>query len=117
MDDNTKINLSPRKFKRIGKCNQCGECCKTFVSEWFMSGYDPIKGPRTTGCIYLEEQPNGLYKCLIRSGDIDWETLPEKVKEYYLRECLSYPNPQDRGHQPPRHKPPKKCGYKIVEVE
>lgn len=82
-----------------------------------MSGYDPIKGPRTMGCIYLEEQPNGRYKCLIRTGEINFDGLSENVKGYYLRECLPYPNPHDLGHQPPRHRLPEKCGYRILEVE
>lgn len=82
-----------------------------------MTGYDPVKGPRTTGCLYLVEQPDGRYNCLIKTGEIDLDSVPENVKEYYLRECLTYPNPQDRGSQPPQHKLPKKCGYKIVEVE
>lgn len=104
-------------FVRTGECLQCGECCKTLVSEWFMSGYDAVKGPRKTGCIYLEEQPNECYKCLIKSGEIDFDGLSDNVKEYYLRECISYPNPQNRGHQPPHHRLPEKCGYRIVEVE
>lgn len=103
-------------FKRIGKCKQCGECCKTLVSIWFMTGYDAVKGPRTTGCIYLEEQPDGGYNCLIKTGEVDLDGLSENVKNYYLRECLPFPNPKDLGHCPPRFCLPEKCGYRIVEV-
>lgn len=104
-------------FKRVGKCLQCGECCKTFVSEWFMTGYDPIKGPRATGCIYLEELPDGRYECLIRSGKLKLRKQPEKVQEYYQRECLDYPDPDNPAHCPPRHELPEGCGYQIIEVE
>lgn len=104
------------RFKLIGECLRCGECCKILVSEWFMTGYDEIEGSRTTGCIYLEEQPDGRYKCLIRSGDIDWDALPENVRKYYLRECSSYPNPDEPEHRPPRHRLSKSCGYRMVEI-
>jgi len=81
-----------------------------------MTGFDPIKGPRTTGCIYLEEQPDGRYECLIRTGEVDLDGLSENVKSYYLRECLPYPDPQDSGHQPSEHHLPEKCGYRMVEA-
>lgn len=102
---------------RKGSCKQCGECCKTLVSVWFMTGYDAVKGPRARGCIYLKEQPNKRYNCLIKTGDIDWGTLPKNIKEYHLRECISYPNPQDPSHCPPEYYLPETCGYRIVEVK
>ena len=98
---------------REDECNQCGECCKTLVSEWFMTGYDPVKGPRTSGCLYLSERLDGSYECLIRSGKIDFNGLSEQVREYYLRECLNYPNPDDPAHCPPRHKLLEGCGYRM----
>jgi len=104
------------RFKRTGKCKQCGECCKTLVSEWFMTGYNPVEDPRTTGCIYLEEQPNGRYNCLIKTGEVNFDSLSENVKEYYLRECLSFPDPKKQEHCPPIYRLPEKCGYRIVEV-
>jgi len=82
-----------------------------------MTGYSLIKGPRTTGCIYLEEQSDGRYKCLIKAGEIDFDGLSENVRKYYLRECLPYPNPDDPAHCPPRHELPEGCGYRMVGVE
>lgn len=81
-----------------------------------MTGYDPVRGPRTTGCIYLEERPNGRYECLIRSGEIDLDDLSPQVRGYYLRECLSYPDPDNPAHRPPRHELPEGCGFKIEEA-
>ena len=105
------------RWIREGECDDCGECCKTLVSTWFMTGYDRERGPRTTGCIYLEEQPDGSYECLIRSREIDFNGLSQQVREYYLRECIEYPDPNDPGHCPPRHHLPEKCGYRLIGGE
>lgn len=80
-----------------------------------MTGYDPVKGPRTTGCIYLEKQLDGRYNCLIKTGEIDFDGLSKNVRNYYLRECLPFPNPQDLGHCPPKFHLLEKCGYGMVE--
>lgn len=104
------------RWIRQGACIRCGKCCKTLVSEWFMTGYDPVKGPRTTGCIYLEERPDGRYDCLIRSGEIDFDGLSPQVRGYYRRECLDYPNSENLAHCPPRHELPEGCGFKIEEA-
>jgi len=105
------------RWIREGECNQCGECCKTLVSEWFMTGYNPVRGPRTLGCLYLSELPDGRYECLIRSGEIDLDGLSEQVREYYLQECLDYPSPDNPAHCPPRHELLEGCGYRMVGVE
>lgn len=82
-----------------------------------MTGYDPVRGPRISGCINLSELPDGRYECLIRSGEIDLDSLSSQVREYYLRECLNYPNPDDPAHCPPRHELLAGCGYRMVGVE
>ena len=105
------------RWKIEGSCNKCGECCKTLVSTWFMTGYDRKRGPRTTGCIYLEEQPDGRYHCLIRSGEFDFDGLSQQVREYYLRECLNYPNPDNPAHRPLRHELLPTCTFKMIRVE
>ena len=105
------------RWIRVDECNQCGKCCKTLVSIWFMTGYSQESGLRTMGCLYLSERPDGRYECLIRSGEIDFSGLSEQVQEYYLQECLNYPNPDDPAHCPPRHDLLEGCGYRMVGVE
>lgn len=82
-----------------------------------MTGYDPIKGPRIFGCLYLSKIHGSRYSCLIKSGEIDFNSLSEQVQKYYLQECLDYPNPDTPGHCPPRHYLPEKCGYRIIEAK
>ena len=120
MPDDTKrehlTNISPVSegvWIREGECNQCGECCKTLVSLWFMTGYNREIGPRTLGCLYLSERPDGRYDCLIKSGEFDFNSLSKQVREYYLRECLNYPNPDDPAHCPPRHDLLEGCGHRM----
>lgn len=103
-------------WRREGYCCNCGECCLTLVDTWYMSGY-PEDGERKKGCIYLEEQDDGTYLCLIMSRDIEWDSLDDKVKKYFEDNCRTYPNPEDPGHTPPRHKLLETCTYRMVSVD
>lgn len=119
LTDEERAALEPShvRWTRIGECDQCGECCKTLVSTWFMTGYNQESGPRSTGCIYLSKQPDGRYNCLIKTREFNLSELPQQVQKYYLQECLDYPNPDNPAHCPPRHHLPENCGYKIIEVK
>lgn len=72
--------------------------------------------PREKGCLYLEEQENKTFKCLIISEDLAWDDLDNKVKRYFESECKNYPNPEDPGQCPP-HQLPDKCTYRMIWVD
>lgn len=99
-------------WRREGACNQCGECCDTQAS--FM-----VK--KQTGVCRFLKQVGSIFICEIT--DNAFQTPPaEKPRnisteqwEYYLTECVPYPNADEEGHCPPRHTLPPSCGYQIVE--
>lgn len=74
-------------------------------------------------CKYLTELSPGFFICEITAtkfsdpeyGDMK-ETIPKEDYDYWKRECQPYPNPDDVGHRPPRHKLLSKCTYKIELV-
>jgi len=82
-----------------------------------MTGFDPSKPYRPTGCRFLQKASDDKYECSIKTGKISWEKLSENVKNYYLTQCLPYPDPDDPAHCPPVHQLPKRCGFRIVEAE
>lgn len=49
-------------------------------------------------CVYLDGNPgHGITTCTIRSGGVDIDTIPQFHKDYYNRECLDYPDPEDES--------------------
>ena len=83
-----------------------------------MTGYPQEGTPeRLYGCIYLEEQDDETYLCLIRSGAFKFDELDEKVKKYYSKNCLDYPDPEKPAHVPPIHTLLPECGFVILGVE
>lgn len=72
---------------------------------------------RLYGCMYLEEQDDDTYLCLIRSGAFKFDELDEKVKNYYLKNCVDYPDPEDPTHVPPIFTLLPECGFVIMRVE
>lgn len=82
-----------------------------------MTGYPQGGTPvRQRGCIYHEKE-NGLSKCIIISGDVDYDRLDEKTKLYFEENCKNYPSvkPPERRHR--IHALPEKCTYYWVEEE
>lgn len=68
-------------------------------------------------CAYLFEEGN-KWLCEIRQaydeGDTEFiEMLPDRVREYYLRECKDYPDPEKPAHMPPRYKLLDGCGFRV----
>ena len=105
-------------WRREGECRRCGVCCKTLVSAWYMTGYPKEGTPeRLYGCIYLEEEGDGTYSCLIQSEDFDYDSLSEKVKNYFEVNCRDYPDPKKPGHTPPIFTLLPGCGFVITRVE
>ena len=60
---------------------------------------------------------DGKFKCIIISGDIDYDTLDDKVKLYFEDNCKNYPSVKgpDRVHR--IHVLPEKCTYRWTKVE
>ena len=83
-----------------------------------MTGFPEEGTPeRQFGCLYLEDQEDGTFNCLIYSGDFPGDDLDEKVKEYFDINCRNYPNPEEPGCVPPRHILYPGCTYRMVKRE
>jgi hypothetical protein len=76
-----------------------------------MTGFDPRRKERSSGCRFLKVDADGRCVCRIRSGEIPWERLSGNVKAYYRRECEPYPDPNDEAHWPV----PPECTFGRVE--
>lgn len=88
---------------REGECSQCGQCC---LDEMF---YKPMLDENGR-CIYLTEDN----KCQIR---IDPTGVPQEHLDYWLKECIPYPDPSNPAHTPPVHSLPEGCGFRMVRVD
>lgn len=87
-------------WKREGKCNQCGECCKQEMQ------YKPMLN-KDGFCMYL--LPSG--KCKIQ---ISIDGVPKAHLEYWKKECALYPDPNNPAHTPDRrHVLVEGCGFRI----
>jgi len=54
-------------------------------------------------------------QCGIKSSRI--KDIPQRDLEYWKRECISYPNPDNSAHVPPVHELLPSCGFKMNEVK
>lgn len=100
-------------WQRRGRCNRCGECCKTEMRvSWMLD-------PETGFCRYLAKK-RGKWTCLITGGrfedrpDTRPEDIPEAHWQYYLAECVPYPR-ADRTVAKGHPLPPD-CGFTFEEV-
>lgn len=107
-----KIVSPSKKWKVEGHCSYCGECCKSNTIALFMGGFT------REYCRYFNLDTK---KCKVR---IEYEETGKKLKgvpkehfEYFLIDCLHYPNPRDRDYCPPRHTLPEQCTYRMVKED
>ena len=90
------------EYERLGSCNRCGLCCEGGFVEWQMTQADPAnpKGKLMKAkCNYLSGNPGtpGATTCDIMDGTVDIDTIPTYHKDFYLRECADYPEPNDES--------------------
>ena len=61
---------------------------------------------------------NGRWLCEIKEaeekGDSIREAIPERDYQFWLTQCVPYPDPEDSAHCPPRHKLPERCSFTIL---
>jgi hypothetical protein len=77
---------------------------------------------QTRVCRFLQQQGT-QYICKI-TNDAFHTPPAEKPSgvtnrqwEYYLADCVPYPNPNEDGHCPPEHILPPQCSFTMVRVE
>ncbi len=103
-------------FKRVGACNQCGDCCKPPIME-HLSMLDDDKNQ----CKYLREDLSrsgeANFNCPIFAGELIQKDIPKEDWEYFVNNCIDYPNPDDLGHREPEHSLSSNCSFNIEEVE
>jgi len=73
--------------------------------------------PKRTACRYLEGQPGGKYACIVKRDRLRPPDIPQWVYDYWLKECLPFPDPNRPAHVPPIYHLPKGCGFRMVRVD
>lgn len=71
-------------------------------------------------CKYLFED-EGKWLCEIReahdNNDEEFIKLISQIDyEYFLEECLNYPDPDSPAHTPPRHYLLEGCTFKLIRI-